>query len=76
MLLAPFGYEITQKTPIEFHCNCNRLRVERALISLGKAELTQIMKEQGKAEIICHFCNTVYNFGYDDLSEIVILSTT
>jgi len=71
MLLAPFGYDITQKSPIEFYCNCDKQRVERALVSLGKDELTQILNQQGKAEITCHFCNTAYNFDANDLSVIL-----
>jgi len=71
ILLAPFGYDITQKSPIEFYCNCDKQRVERALVSLGKDELSKILTEQGKAEIICHFCNTAYNFNADDLGEII-----
>jgi len=71
LLLAPFGYEITKKSEIELHCNCSKDKMERALISLGKAEIDQIIQEQGVAELVCHFCNEVYTFTKEDLGKIL-----
>jgi len=71
LLLSPFDYEITDKHDIEFHCNCDRERVERVLISIGRNEISQIIEEQSKAEINCHFCNKNYNFSKDDLQNIL-----
>ena len=71
MLLADFGYEITQKSPLEFYCNCDRGRVTGALVTMGEEELTQIIEEDGKAEINCHFCNKQYLFEKEELTEIL-----
>ncbi|MCL2376364.1 MAG: Hsp33 family molecular chaperone HslO [Defluviitaleaceae bacterium] len=71
MLLGDFGYEITQKSPMEFYCNCDRSRVTGALVTMGKEDLTQIIEEDGKAEINCHFCNKQYIFEKDELTEIL-----
>jgi len=71
MLLADFGYEITQKAPLQFYCNCDRGRVTGALITMGADELTQIIEEDGKAEINCHFCNKQYLFEKEELTEIL-----
>jgi len=71
MLLADFGYEITEKSPLEFYCNCDRGRVTGALITMGADELTQIIEEDGKAEINCHFCNKQYVFDKIELTEIL-----
>jgi molecular chaperone Hsp33 len=44
-----------------FYCDCSRERMEEALISLGEAELRSLA-EEGKAELVCHFCNVAYQF--------------
>ncbi|MCL2397502.1 MAG: Hsp33 family molecular chaperone HslO [Defluviitaleaceae bacterium] len=67
MLLADFGYEITENAPIEFYCNCDEERVAGVLISIGADELGQIIEEDGQAEVGCHFCNKQYRFGKDKL---------
>ena len=71
MLLADFGYEITDNHPIEYHCNCDKQRVVGAIVSLGAKELTQIIQEDGKAEVSCHFCNDQYLFDKDELTTIL-----
>jgi len=71
MLLEPFGYEVTERHEIKFLCNCDRERVERVLISLGRDEISQILEEQGEAELNCHFCNEKYHFAKSDLEMIL-----
>ena len=44
--------------------------MEQALISIGKEELTKIIEEDKKAEIVCHFCNQKYEFSEEDLKNI------
>ena len=41
------------------------------LVSIGKDELKKIIDEDGKAEIICHFCNKKYNFSKEQLEELL-----
>lgn len=57
------------KTPI-YKCDCSKEKMTNALRSIGKNELENIIKEDGKAEIICHFCNKKYNFDKKELEEI------
>jgi molecular chaperone Hsp33 len=71
MLLADFGYEITEKSTLEFYCNCDRKRVTDVLISMGAKEIGEIIEEDGKAEVNCHFCNKQYVFTKDELIEIL-----
>ena len=54
-----------------YQCNCSRERIEKALISIGKKDLRQIMEEDGKAELGCHFCGKKYLFSREDLSELI-----
>lgn len=71
LLLADFGYEITGAAPVEYYCNCGKERILSALVSLGRAEIDKIIQEDGQAEVNCHFCNTVYHFGRDELVELL-----
>jgi len=48
--------------PVRFQCSCNRDRLERVLLSLGRKELADILEEQGEAELVCHFCGDKYHF--------------
>lgn len=56
---------------LKFGCTCSRQRTSEAMASLGEAELQAILKEQGKIETQCHFCNTVYTFKQEDLPEVL-----
>ena len=58
--------EITPK----YECNCNRDKMEKALISIGKKELKNILEEDKKAEIVCHFCNKKYEFSEENLKNL------
>ena len=49
---------------------CNKKRVEVALRSLGKEQLTIILEEDKKAEVVCPYCNKKYNFSEEELKEI------
>ena len=49
---------------------CNKERVEIALKSLGKEQLSVIIEEDKKAEIVCPYCNKQYMFSEDELRQI------
>lgn len=59
------------ENPISFHCDCNKERMERALISVGKKDLKEIAETDGKAELVCPFCNDKYLFSKEELEEIL-----
>ena len=65
--LEPMVYE---KIPVSYKCDCSRERIEKALISIGKKDLDEIIKEDKLAEISCHFCNTVYHFNEAELIDL------
>ena len=70
-VLGEFGLDINEKTPASFRCNCSKERVEKALISIGKKELKEMIEEGKPIELKCHFCNTSYDFTVDELKKIL-----
>ena len=70
-VLKDFELEILEKHPVEYRCYCSRDRVSRALISMGKEELAQLIQEQGRAELTCQFCDQVYQFSREELEELL-----
>jgi len=65
--LEPIIYE---KIPVQYKCDCSRERIEKALISIGKKDLDEIINEDKLAEVSCHFCNTVYHFNEAELIDL------
>lgn len=61
---------------LKFSCGCSEDRFSRALIALGPAELTDMINEQGGAELVCNFCAEVYHFSESDLRELIRTTTT
>ncbi|MCL2050958.1 MAG: Hsp33 family molecular chaperone HslO [Lachnospiraceae bacterium] len=61
---------ITDTVKPSFYCNCDKERVEKALISIGKDELLQMIKDNETVEVKCHFCNSAYYFTNSDLQRI------
>lgn len=70
-LLGDLDLHITEKKAVEYRCNCSRQRVEQALISIGKKDLTQIAEEDKGAVIHCQFCNKEYRFDESDLHRLL-----
>lgn len=70
-VLDGFDVEILEKSEFEYRCNCSRDKVIRALISMGRKELTELMNEQKNTEITCQFCDKVYSFTSDEIGELL-----
>ena len=54
-----------------WNCDCSRDRLEQALMSIGKKDLTEILEEDGEAELTCQFCEKKYYFSKEDLEDIL-----
>ena len=65
------GVVFMETTEVSYKCYCSRSRVESALISLGKKELTEIMEEGKTFPVECQFCDTVYKFTPEDIAELI-----
>lgn len=62
---------LTNKLEIKYECDCTKEKFEKGLISLGKNELENIIKEDGQAEVKCQFCNKKYNFNKEELEYLL-----
>lgn len=70
-VLGEFGLNILDTVPTKFDCNCEKARVEKALISIGKKELGEMIEEGKEVEVNCHFCNKNYMFTVEELSLLL-----
>ena len=70
-ILGDLGLEITDTMPAEFSCNCSKERITKALISIGKKDLQEMIDDGKPIEVNCHFCNTNYTFEVDELKEMI-----
>lgn len=70
-VLEGFDIEINDRVPTEFYCNCSKERVEKALVSIGRKDLNELIQEGKEVEMNCHFCNTNYTFSVEELKEIL-----
>lgn len=70
-VLEGLDVEINERIPTQFYCNCSKERVTRALISVGKKELQDMIKEGKEVEMNCHFCNTNYTFSVEELKQLL-----
>lgn len=69
--LKDFEMHILDSSEISYECDCNEDRIKKVLKSIGDQEIKNIIAEDGKAEIVCHFCNTKYGFNKEELEELL-----
>lgn len=69
-ILGDFGLEITDTVNTGFRCDCSKERVGRALSTLSKTDLDDMIADNEPIEVKCHFCNSAYNFSVEDLKEL------
>ena len=70
-LLGEFDLEITDHMATQFYCNCDKKRVEKALIGVGRKNLNDMVQDGETIEVGCHFCNTKYEFTVEELKELI-----
>lgn len=75
LLLSGMDVEILDTLPAQFYCNCDKKRVEKALISIGRKEISEMISEGNSSgigiEVNCHFCNTSYRFTVEELKGLL-----
>lgn len=70
LILGEFGLEINDTIETEFHCDCSKERVSRAIATLSKKDLDDIIGDGEAIEVKCQFCNQAYHFDIDELKEM------
>lgn len=70
-VIGEFGLDVLDEIPADFYCNCDKKRVEKALISIGKKELSDMIEDGKTIEVNCHFCNENYAFTVEELKELL-----
>lgn len=70
LVLESFEITIHDIITPEYKCNCSKKRMEKALISIGKEDLEDMIKDGETIEMNCHFCNKKYYFDIESLNEL------
>lgn len=70
-VLGDMDPKILDRYDVDFVCDCSKIRFERALISIGKVDLQEMMEEDGGAELVCHFCNEKHYFNKEELKKLI-----
>ena len=68
---ADFKVEILDFKEMRWHCDCSRERLEQVLMTIGKEDLSEIIEEDGEAELVCQFCCKKYHFDKKELERIL-----
>lgn len=71
VVLDGIELEITDTIPTEFYCNCDKKRIEKAIISIGEKDIKEMIEEGKEIEVKCHFCNSAYHFSVEELKELL-----
>ncbi|WP_203364408.1 Hsp33 family molecular chaperone HslO [Bacillus sp. REN10] len=69
-ILGEENVRVLEKVSLSFECTCSKKRFGNAIISLGKAEIQEMIEEEGQAEAQCHFCNETYLFTKSELEQM------
>ena len=70
-VMGDLGVLFLETTPVAYKCYCSRERVTSALISLGREELTEIRDEGKTFPVECQFCDEIYSFTPEDITELL-----
>lgn len=71
LALNDFEVVFLKENEVSYKCDCSEEKIEKVIISLGENEITNLIEEDGQAEVVCHFCNTKYQFGIEKLQAIL-----
>ena len=67
------GYSIVFNDPVEpaYHCDCSKEKVYRAVMSIGRTEIEEMIADGKPIEVNCQFCDKHYIFDLDDLKTML-----
>ena len=70
MVFDGLSPKVLQKDEVDFECDCSRVKFEKALVTIGEEDFDKLINEDSGAELVCHFCNSKYNFTREELEEL------
>jgi len=70
-LFEGIPFKTLEKRELAFVCTCSREKIERALVSLGRAELADMAKQEEGSEVTCEFCRQVYRLSREELERLL-----
>lgn len=70
-IFEKLGYVIHDKIPANYYCNCSRERVYKAVMSVGKSSINEMIADDEPIEVKCHFCNRSYTYDIEDLKSML-----
>lgn len=71
LLLDGMEPEFTDKMPCSFVCDCSKERIERAIISIGKKDIEEMIADGEEIEVNCQFCNKHYQYSVEELKAML-----
>lgn len=71
IILDGFDMEIMDTIPANYQCNCSKNRTAKAIISLGKKEISSMIEDGESIEVNCQFCQSHYQFSVEELKEML-----
>lgn len=74
-VLDGFEVEVKDTMPAQFYCNCTKERVEKAIISIGKKDIHEMIEDGKPIEVNCHFCGKSYEFSVEELKTLIKKAT-
>lgn len=69
-IVGDFGLEITDTIDTAFNCDCSKEKVSRAIATISRKDLDDIINDGESIEVKCQFCNSAYKFDIDELKEL------
>ncbi len=73
VLFAAIPHRITATTKLIYSCSCTREKMQRAVFSLGNAEINALLDSESGVEVQCEFCRDSYRFAREDLEGMLAL---
>ena len=70
-ILGDFGIEATEQIPVKYFCGCSKERVTRAIASIGKMDIQEMIDDNEPIEVNCQFCDKHYIFTPEELKELL-----
>ena len=66
-----YSVQPLEERNIEWYCDCSHERMQKALMTIGRKDMTEIIEEDGQAELQCQFCLNKYSFSKEELTEML-----